>query len=134
MRWLFLLLMVLNIFYAVWHQQEVPTRPKELAPLSLYKGEKRDIQLLSESGAASDRAKCLLLGGFSARAQAESLRMRLSQLGVEARLVIDQGSYWVRIEPSSRPRLNDSGLESLSNEFNDLKHKIMQCEGIATVE
>lgn len=134
MRWLFLLLLVLNVFYAVWHQQEVPVRPKELAPLSLYKGDKRDIQLLSESGSASGKAVCLFVGGFSGRAQAEPLQARLLQLGIDARLVSEQSVYWARIEPGSRSRLSDSALESLSNEFNDLKHKIMQCEGIATVE
>ncbi|MBD8603390.1 MULTISPECIES: hypothetical protein [unclassified Pseudomonas] len=48
MRWLVLLLLVLNVFYAGWHHQELPVRPKELAPLSTYKGERHHIQLLNE--------------------------------------------------------------------------------------
>jgi hypothetical protein len=47
MRWLVLLLLVLNVFYAGWHHQELPVRPKEQA-LSTYKGERHHIQLLNE--------------------------------------------------------------------------------------
>jgi hypothetical protein len=50
MRWLFLFLLVLNLFYYVWHQQQAPLRPKEVETLSLYKGDQQDIRLLSESG------------------------------------------------------------------------------------
>ena len=35
MRWLFLLLVVLNIFYFIWHQQEAPLKAKEVVSLSL---------------------------------------------------------------------------------------------------
>ena len=49
MRWLFLLLVVLNIFYFIWHQQEAPLKAKEVVSLSLYKGNKQEIQLLSET-------------------------------------------------------------------------------------
>ena len=38
MRWLFLLLLVLNVFYYIWHQQEAPLRAKDVTPLSLYRG------------------------------------------------------------------------------------------------
>ena len=47
MRWLFLLLLVLNAFYYVWHQQEAPLRAKDVTPLSLYRGPQQDIRLLS---------------------------------------------------------------------------------------
>lgn len=49
MRWLFLLLLVLNVFYYVWHQQEAPLKVKEVAPLSLYKGNQQEIRLLRET-------------------------------------------------------------------------------------
>lgn len=55
MRWLFLLLLVLNVFYYVWHQQEAPLRAKEVTPLTLYKGAQQDIRLLSESSGALSR-------------------------------------------------------------------------------
>ncbi len=48
MRWLFLLLVVLNIFYFIWHQQEAPLRAKEVISLSLYKGSQQGIRLLNE--------------------------------------------------------------------------------------
>jgi hypothetical protein len=53
MRWLFLLLLVLNVFYYIWHQQEAPLRAKDVTPLSLYRGSQQDIRLLSET---TDRA------------------------------------------------------------------------------
>lgn len=62
MRWLFLLLLVLNAFYYIWHQQEAPLRAKDVTPLSLYKGSQQDIRLLSESSdpmVRRDRAKRL---------------------------------------------------------------------------
>ena len=53
MRWLFLLLLVLNVFYYVWHQQEAPLKVKEVAPLSLYKGNQQEIRLLRETGVSA---------------------------------------------------------------------------------
>ena len=38
MRWFFLLLLVLNLFYYVWHQQQAPLRVKEVEPMALYQG------------------------------------------------------------------------------------------------
>ena len=53
MRRLFLLLLVLNVFYYIWHQQEAPLRAKDVTPLSLYRGSQQDIRLLSEATDAS---------------------------------------------------------------------------------
>ena len=39
MRWVFLFLLVLNLFYYVWHQQQAPLRAKEVAPIALYQGQ-----------------------------------------------------------------------------------------------
>ena len=58
MRWLFLLLLVLNVFYYIWHQQEAPLRAKDVTPLSLYRGSQQDIRLLSEAtDAAEDKGQ-----------------------------------------------------------------------------
>lgn len=57
MRWLFLLLVVLNIFYFVWLQQEAPLKAKEVLSLSLYKGSKQEIQLLSEAQGGGKQVK-----------------------------------------------------------------------------
>ena len=146
MRWLFLLLLVLNVFYYVWHQQEAPLRAKEVTPLTLYKGSQQDIRLLSESTDTVARREkgresqddCLYIGGFARRDQAQMLEQRLSALGVETRLgalgLSDPPGYWLRVAPGSRHLLEDSLLQNLAKEFNELKHKIMSCEGIATVE
>lgn len=147
MRWLFLLLLVLNGFYYIWHQQEAPLRAKDVTPLSLYRGSQQDIRLLSESSDAvvrRDRAKstesqaCLYIGGFADLKQAQAMEQRLTSLDIKVRLqlpgAVDQSGYWLRVAPESRRLADDLPFENLANEFKELKHKIMQCEGIATVE
>ncbi|MCO3132766.1 hypothetical protein FA228_31900, partial [Pseudomonas aeruginosa] len=52
MRWFFLFLLALNVFYYVWHQQQSPLRAKEIAPLGLYKDGQKNILLLAESDLA----------------------------------------------------------------------------------
>jgi len=146
MRWLFLLLLMLNGFYYVWHQQEAPLRAKEILPLSLHRAEQQNIHLLSESGArssdqASDREaqdKCLYLGGFLRQEEARTVEQRLTSLDVQTQSHVQHlgsvNTYWVKIDPASRRLVGDNLLESLSQDFPDLKSKIMLCEGIATEE
>lgn len=148
MRWLFLLLLVLNAFYYVWHQQEAPLRAKDVTPLSLYRGAQQDIRLLSESSDAAvrrDRLKvtdaqstCLYIGGFADQHQAQMVEQRLTSLDIKVKVqllsVADVSGYWLRVAPESRRLAEDLSFENLAKEFNELKHKIMLCEGIATVE
>ncbi|MFJ3414690.1 hypothetical protein BS643_15880 [Pseudomonas protegens] len=148
MRWLFLLLLVLNGFYYIWHQQEAPLRAKEVVPLSLYRGTQQDIRLLSESSDSVERrdkgksgeidASCLYLGGFARRDTAQMLEQRLVGLGADVRLqslsVPGSSGFWLRVTPESKHLLDDLQLQNLAKEFNELKHKIMPCEGVATVE
>jgi len=148
MRWLFLLLLVLNGVYYVWHQQEAPLKAKEVAPLSLYRSAHHDIQLLSESDNAGARktaakdqeseSECLYLGGVPRQEVAQSIQQRLQGIDVKARVqrvnIPDAPGYWVRIAPESRRLLDDVQLQNLAKEFNELKHKIMLCEGIAGAE
>lgn len=138
MRWLFLLLLVLNVFYYVWHRQEAPLKAKEVVSLSLYKGSQQDIQLLSEAQQASSEKNCFYLGGLATPEVLESLRQRLITLDISSRKVVgklmDNPGWWVQIRPESRRLLDETLVASLSRDFNDLKSKIMQCEGIATVE
>lgn len=148
MRWLFLLLLVLNGFYYIWHQQEAPLKVKEVPPLSLYKGTKQDIHLLSESGqdaqrkergkpGAGEGQECLFLG-VSNEEQLGVLSQRLAAMSVVVRLRAGEASegqdWWLRIAPQSRALLGENALATLAREFKDLKHKIMLCEGIATGE
>ncbi|MFW0756002.1 hypothetical protein ACN1C3_14830 [Pseudomonas sp. H11T01] len=145
MRWLFLLLLVLNGFYYVWHQQEAPLRAKEVMPLTLYRGSQQDIRLLSESADSVAKVKpadadsnCLYVGGFARQEAAQMLERRLGGLDIKARLqsvgLVDSAGYWLRVAPESRHLADDSLLQNLAKEFNELKYKIMPCEGIATVE
>lgn len=148
MRWLFLLLLVLNVFYYVWHQQEAPLRAKDVTPLSLYKGSQQDIRLLSETPdavAAHDKGKfaqadngCLYLGGFARQETAKALEQRLTALDIKVQQLSvslpDSVGYWMRVTPESRRLADDSVLQNLAKEFNELKHKIMPCEGVATAE
>lgn len=148
MRWLFLFLLILNVFYYIWHQQEAPLRAKDVTPLSLYRGSQQDIRLLSESSdamARRDRAKtsdtqnaCLYIGGFTDQRQAQSLEQRLTSLDIKVKVQLlnmaEATGYWLRVAPESRRLADDLPFENLAKEFNELKHKIMLCEGIATLE
>ncbi|OOH77060.1 hypothetical protein BOW65_25745 [Pseudomonas koreensis] len=143
MRWLFLLLLVLNVFYYVWHQQEAPLRAKDVTPLSLYRGSQQDIRLLSETtgdvreGRERRRQECLFLGGFSSQESLSALQQRLVEMGVSVQFSSRDAfgaGYWLSVAPQSQRLLGDAQLQNLSNEFNELKHKIMLCEGVAPAE
>ncbi|MDO7900318.1 hypothetical protein [Pseudomonas citrulli] len=149
MRWLFLLLLVLNVFYYVWHQQEAPLRAKDVTPLSLYRGSQQDIHLLSEtadalarreSGSAGEtqRTTCVYLGGLVRPEMARQLEQRLAAAGVVARPVAlgvqnspENTGSWVQVSPDSAAKVSETLVQNLSKEFNELKHKIMPCEGVA---
>jgi hypothetical protein len=146
MRWLFLLLLVLNVFYYIWHQQEAPLRAKDVTPLSLYRGAQQDIRLLSEApDATREKGRavqadlgCLYIGGFSRQDVAQGLERRLTGMEVKFQSLpkgsAEAAGYWVRVAPESRRWLDDLQLINLSKEFNELKHKIMPCEGVAPIE
>jgi hypothetical protein len=113
MRWSFLLLLVLNLFYYVWHQQQAPLRAKEILPVSHYRGAQQDIQLVSESespqlstaggGAGAAESACLFLGGFEQEAVARAVEQRLLSADIRARVeVVDAAAgldYWVYLAP-----------------------------------
>ena len=147
MRWLFLLLLVLNVFYYVWHQQEAPLRAKDVTPLSLYKGSQQDIRLLSETPDVASRnavrasaadESCLYLGGFARQETARAVEARLAALDIKVQQLTtslpDSAGFWMQVSPESRRLANDSVLMNLANEFNELKHKIMRCGGVATTQ
>jgi hypothetical protein len=140
MRWLFASL-VLNVFYYVWHQQEAPLRAKDVTPLSLYRGQ-QDIRLLSETpdstrekGGCSSRCWLPLYRRVYAAGCRSGLERRLSGMEVKYQSLpkgsAESAGYWVRVAPESRRWLDDLQLLNLSREFNELKHKIMPCEGCA---
>lgn len=114
MRWSFLLLLVLNLFYYVWHQQQAPLRAKEILPLSLYRGAQQDIQLVSEAERPQVRAgaegvhvgvnaACLFLGGLEEEGVAHAVEQRLLSTDIKATVeVLDAAvglDYWVYLAP-----------------------------------
>ena len=145
MRWLFLLLLMLNGFYYVWHQQEAPLRAKEVLPLSLHRAEQQNIRLLTESGGGEalggdgqSEETCLYLGGFMREREALVVAQRLTSLDVRSELQVASQSagtgYWLKIEPASRRLVGESLLDGLVQDFPQLKNKIMSCEGVATAD
>ena len=114
MRWFFLLLLVLNLFYYVWHQQQAPLRVKEVESFSLYQGARQNIRLVSEADVArvpvesgaqvvSSKAVCLYLGSFEQEAEALALEQRLLSLDIQSGVrSIDAAAgvdYWVYLVP-----------------------------------
>ena len=112
MRWMFLWLVVLNLFYYVWHQQQVPLRVTEIAPLDMAQSGKRDIRLLSESSAPVRRevavaeaaqAVCLFLGSFEQMPEASAVEQRLLSLDIRSQVQsVDAAAgvdYWVFLPP-----------------------------------
>ncbi|MDU8431833.1 hypothetical protein RYA99_21745 [Pseudomonas syringae pv. actinidifoliorum] len=142
MRWLFLLLLMLNGFYYLWHQQEAPLRAKEVMPLSLHRATQQDIRLLSESDAnrvsQDAETKCLYLGGFLRQEDARLVEQRLNSLDIQSQFRPLQSSgstaYWLKIIPESRRLVEASVMTQLSQDFPQLKNQIMSCEGIATAD
>ncbi|MBP3861873.1 MULTISPECIES: hypothetical protein [Pseudomonas] len=144
MRWLFLLLVVLNVFYYIWHQQEAPLRAKEVVSLSLYKGSHQGIRLLSEAQpagvgatAAVDQAQsgeCMFLGNLPTEELLHSLQRRLSAMDMPSVQVEGEQSeipgYALRISPQGTAAASEMVLQNLVNEFNGLKYKKMRCEGL----
>lgn len=115
MRWLFLLLLVLNLFYYVWHQQQAPLQVKEVETLSLYRGGQQDIRLLSESkentvpraqqqsAPMPDAQVCLFLGGLDREEQVKGVEQRLLALNIQSSIQsVDAAAgvdYWVYLAP-----------------------------------
>lgn len=129
MRWLFLLLLVLNLFYYVWHQQQAPLRAKEIEPLALYRGGQQDIRLLSASDKERVRREspvqsssiasetCLFLGSFQQEADAQQVEQRLVSLDIQAEVRgIDATAgldYWVYLAPMASRQASLRQLKEL---------------------
>ncbi len=137
MRWLFLLLLMLNLFYYVWHQQQAPLRVKEVAPLSLYRSAEDNIRLLSESGSvpavqgrpapaapvSQPEDVCLFLGGYVSESDIQPLEQRLKGLDIlaqvqsrDARGAVD---YWVYLPPLASRQASFRQLRELQSRHID---------------
>lgn len=118
MRWLFLLLLLMNIGLFAWQHRLAPSGSSEL-PLLARQTEGSSVQavqgltLMAEaekpgpqspvSTAGGAAAHCLVLGGFDAVERARQLEQRLLSLDVGARVVTTEASFgadhWVYIPP-----------------------------------
>ena len=115
MRWLFLLFLVLNLFYYVWHQQKAPLRAKEVETVEMRQGHQQGVRLLSSAdrervrshGAPAAEAvvadSCLFLGSFQSTVQAQQFEQRLTALDIQAEVRSVTAAagldYWVYLAP-----------------------------------
>lgn len=117
MRWLFFLLILLNIGLFAWQQRSAPEVTSELSltPKTEYAGPVATLQLLTEAqpvqslqqAAALPQAAqandCLVLGGFDGAERAGQLEQRLLSLDIGARVITRDAAFgsdhWVYIPP-----------------------------------
>nr|WP_298147469.1 SPOR domain-containing protein [uncultured Pseudomonas sp.] len=112
MRWMFLLFVVLNLFYYVWHQQQAPLRVNEIEAVSAPAAGQGEIRLLSESQAPARRpvadpsareAVCLFLGSFDQQSEAAVVEQRLLSLDIRSSVqsvdAVGGVDYWVYLAP-----------------------------------
>ena len=141
MRWLFLLLIVLNIFYCVWHLQDTPLRGKEIISLSLYKGNQQDIRLLSESSAVQtpilnkaapeDERECLYITGVVTSEVLQKVQHELELVGLQSIEVAGElAGYVYLIASDGGQGGGERALQSLTNKFNGVKYETKRCGGL----
>jgi len=103
MRWLFFLLVLLNIFFWVQHQYQAPARIKEVVPLDAYDRPRSNITLLSESSPPSRKSAGPPASSFDEESLALSLEQRLLSLDIQSeiqRVDAEVGvDYWVYLPP-----------------------------------
>lgn len=116
MRWVFLLLLLLNVGLFAWQHRLAPRVTSELALIKQQEavGATRTLQLLAEAQtpsvpegeghpASESHARCLVLGGFEAAERARQLEQRLLSLDIAVRVVATEASFgsdhWVYIPP-----------------------------------
>jgi len=78
-----------------------------------------------------DLANGISLGIFPQYESAESVIVRLSEVGYEPllrNLSRDQRSYWVRVDPLSQRVVDDALLANFVPDFDGLQHEMRPCE------
>lgn len=111
MRWLFLLLVMLNLMLGLYHLNKPPTIAS-ITPGASEPARELDIKLLSEARALVPRPPvavqdaenaCLYLGGFDEETIALDVQQRLLSLDLDARVEsVDEAAgvdYWVYMPP-----------------------------------
>lgn len=112
MRWLFLLLVVLNLLYFVYEKQREPWRTQATMTAGPVLQSASGLRLLSESVDSLPRNEevdstqaevCLFLGGFDDETTAAALQQRLLSLDIPAAVQsVDATAgvdYWVYLPP-----------------------------------
>lgn len=114
MRWLFIGLVIINVFYFIWSQQDFSGEPQLSAAKQQITAGTEQVKLLSEVVPEDDSrvlsaaesiapAEELLLGGFSDEVTAVRLQQRLLSLDIESVVVALDSQvdieYWVYLQP-----------------------------------
>lgn len=109
MRWLLMLLVILNLLFYLLHLNQ--TRPVASGAAQLgVPSREADIKLLSETGSLLRRRSthdagsvCLLLGGFNEESLAQAVEQRLLSLDIDSQVkAVDEAAgvdYWVYLPP-----------------------------------
>ena len=141
MRWLFLLLVVLNVFYYVWHKQEAPVKVKEVRSLSVSTDGRRTVQLLNEmrpvpplpdvQKSSSSNEFCTYLAGIDDSEQLRSLELKLASLNIKlvpvTSLTAEMEKFHYRIVQEDQLQAPEEVLQKLVNEFKGLIYKKSRC-------
>lgn len=129
MRWVFLLLLLLNAGLFAWQHRSMPSFGGELLLVAAPEAADASVsglRLLAEteghvSGEGGvteeDAARCLVLGGFEAVERVRQLEQRLLSLDIAVRLVVTESSIgadqWVYIPPLSSRQASQRQLREL---------------------
>lgn len=141
MRWLFLLLVVLNVFYYVWHKLEAPLKIREVQSISGSVEGRRTIHLLSEvrlavslanyQKASGSNGFCIYLAGISDAEQVRSLELKLASLNLRlvrvTPLTAEIEAFHYRVAQESPLQVSEELMQGLANEFNGLIYKKSGC-------
>jgi len=110
MRWLLMLLIVLNLSFYLYHLNHQALPIEQAAGVSDGSGPSSGIKLLSETARLAPRApsadtdrSCLFLGGFDEESVALAIEQRLLSLDIESQVKnVDEAAgvdYWVYLPP-----------------------------------
>lgn len=111
MRWVFLLLLVLNLFYYGWSHLNGPVQAGNVRLLEKYPETQESIRLVSDRGAYRERAPvvlpnrdiCVYMGGIEREEVVKQLEQRLLSLDIQAEIEeVDSTvatDYWLYLPP-----------------------------------
>lgn len=126
MRWLFLLLLLLNVFYFVWQLQPSSSKVVEVDPVTNYRPQQQRLVLFRETPDAARVSqvpirgeKCWLLGEFKGQAEAAAMVQQLLSRDIPAQLhpvTVEAGTdYWLYLPPAASRQASDRQLRELQS-------------------